>query len=27
MIENDGLIYIPFGFRLVLESRLFARGN
>lgn len=27
MVEDDGLIYIPFGFRLVLDNRLFARGN
>jgi len=27
MVEDDGLIYIPFGFRIVLDNRLFARGN
>ncbi len=27
MVEDDGLIYIPFGFRIVFDNRLFARGN
>ncbi len=27
MVEDDGLIYIPLGFRMVIDNRLFARGN